>query len=200
MKKLITAMILVLSLFILVACSENEDRSFSIDEVAIDAQIDQEGIIHVRELYTYTFDGVFEGMTTSIDSDVNQFKAYGIDGQTADPTISVENLEPLTTEKDESTWKIYSSSKDETKQVLYSYTIEGSVKKYQDVADLTYSFFDESNETDLNHVKIAIHTPENMANEHTHYFLHGDAGGELTAQGNQIIYTNDLLAAGDLSK
>ncbi|HLR14278.1 MAG TPA: DUF2207 domain-containing protein [Bacillota bacterium] len=201
MKKLITAMILVLSLFILVACSENEDRSFSIDEVAIDAQIDQEGIIHVRELYTYTFDGVFEGMTRSIDSDVNQFKAYGIDGQTADPTISLENLEPLTTEKEDSTWKIYSSSEDETKQVLYSYTIEGSVKKYQDVADLTYSFFDESNETDLNNVEITIHTPENMVNEeHTQFFLHDDVGGELAAAESHLIYTNELLAAGDRSE
>src|SRR5699024_12314654 len=129
MKKLITAMILVLSLFILVACSENEDRSFSIDEVAIDAQIDQEGIIHVRELYTYTFDGVFEGMTRSIDSDVNQFKAYGIDGQTADPTISLENLEPMTTEKEDSTWKRESSSEDKKKQVINSYKNEGSVNK-----------------------------------------------------------------------
>src|SRR5690625_1562844 len=201
MKKLITAMILVLSLFILVACSENEDRSFSIDEVAIDAQIDQEGIIHVRELYTYTFDGAFEGMTRFIDSDVNQFKAYGIDGQTADPTISLENLEPLTIEKEDSTWKIYSSSEDETKQVLYSYTIEGSVKKYQDVADLTYSFFDESNETDLNNVEITIHTPENMVNEeHNQFFLHDDVGGELAAAESHLIYTNELLAAGDRSE
>lgn len=201
MRKLITAMILVLSFFILVACSENEERSFSIDEVAIDAQIDQEGIIHVRELYTYTFDGVFEGMTRSIDSDVNQFKAYGIDGQTADPTISLENLEPLTTEKEDSTWKIYSSSKDETKQVLYSYTIEGSVKKYQDIAVLTYSFFDESNETDLNNVEIMIHTPENMVNEeHTHFFLHDDMDGELVAAESHLVYTNELLAAGDRSE
>src|SRR5690625_1294673 len=200
MRKLITVMILVFSFFILVACSEDEDRSFSIDELAIDAQIDQEGVIHVRELYTYTFNGAFEGMTRSIDSDVNQFKAYGIDGQTADPTISLENLEPLTIEKEDSTWKIYSSSEDETKQVLYSYTIERSVKKYQDIADLTYSFFDESNETDLHNVEITIHTPENMMNEHTHFFLHDDVGGELAAAETHLIYTNELLAAGDRSE
>ncbi len=200
MKRLMTIIILVFSIFIMVACSENGDRSFSINEVTIDAQIDSEGRIHVRELYTYTFDGAFDGMTRSIDSDVDQFKAYEVVGQTSDPTITIDGLEPLTIEKEDSTWKIYSASQDETKQVLYSYTVEGSVKKYQDIADINYAFFDESNEADLHDLKISIHTPENIISENTHFFLHGDGGGELTATENHVIYTNDLLAAGDNSK
>lgn len=199
MKKILTAMILLFSFFILVACSE-EDRSFSIDNVTIDAQIDTEGIIHVRELYTYTFDGAFEGMTRSVDSKVDHFKAYLIDEETTNPVISTDKLEPLTIEKDESELKIYSESQDETKQVLYSYTVEGSVKKYQDIADIKYAFFDESNETDLHDVEISIHTPENLLSENTHFFLPGDGEGELTATDNHIVYSNELLVAGDSSE
>src|SRR5690625_2327755 len=198
MKKLMTTMLLILSFFIITACSD--DESFSIDNVTIDAQIDTEGIVHVRELYTYTFDGAFEGMTRSVESDVDQFKAYGIDEQTTDPTISTEDLESLTTEEEDDTWKIYSESEDETKQVLYSYIVEDSVKKYQDIADIQYAFFDESNETDLNDVEISIHTPENILSENADFFLHGNGGGELTATENHVVYTNELLAAGDTSK
>src|SRR5699024_3609845 len=193
-------MIFVLSFLMLIACSEDEDRSFSIDHITIDAQIDTEGVIHVRELYTYTFDGAFEGMTRSIESDVAQFKAYQLDGQTTDPTISTENLEPLTIEKDDSLWKIYSASQNETKHVLYSYIVEGSVKKYQDIADIRYAFFDESNETDLHDVEISGHTPENTLSEDTYFFLHGDGGGELIPGENHIIYSNELLKAGDSSE
>lgn len=198
MKKIMTGMILILSFLMIVACSE--DRSFSIDNVTIDAQIDTEGLIHVRELYTYTFDGAFEGMTRSVESDVEQFKAFAIDEQISDSTVSIENLEPLTIEKEDSTWKIYSASENETKQVLYSYVVEGSVKKYEDIADVKYAFFDESNETDLHDVEISIHTPENRLSENTHFFLHGDENGELSARENHVVYTNELLAAGDSSE
>lgn len=200
MKKILTAMILVFSFFIIVACSEDEGRSFSIDRVTIDAQVDTEGIIHVRELYTYAFDGAFEGMTRSFDSDVDHFKAYLIDGQDADVMISTEGLEPLTIEKEDSTRKIYSTSQDETKQVLYSYTVKGFVKKYQDIADIRYTFFEKSNETDLHDVEISVHTPENILNEKTDFFLHGDGGGELTATEGHVVYKNALLAAGDSSE
>jgi hypothetical protein len=200
MKKIMIAMILVFSLFIIVACSEDGERSFSIDKVTIDAHVDTEGIIHVRELYTYTFDGAFEGMTRSIESDVKQFKAYLIDEEVTDPTVSTDGLETLTIEKDESIRKIYSESQDETKKVLYSYIVEGSVKKYQDIADIRYAFFDESNKTDLHDVEISIHTPENILSENTHFFLHGDGGGELTATENHVVYRNVLLEASDNSE
>lgn len=200
MKKIIGAMMIICALLLLGACSDDEERSFTIDNVTIDAQIDTEGMIHVRELYTYTFDGSFQGMTRSIGSDIQQFKAYLPDEVATDPTIEIGALEPLTIEKDESTMKIHSASQDETKQVLYSYVIKGSVDKYKDIADLTYAFFDEENETDLYDVSISIHTPDNIVNEQTHFFLHDDKDGELTTIDGRVVYTNDQLKAGDKSE
>lgn len=200
MKKIIGALAIICAVFLISACEEDEDRSFTIDNVTIDAQIDEEGIIHVRELYTYTFDGSFQGMTRSIESDVHQFKAYLPSEKIADPAIETEELEHLTIEKEDSTMKIHTGSQDETKQVLYSYIIKGSVDKYEDIADLTYSFFDTSNETDLHDVKISIYTPENIVNDETHFFLHDDKAGELTTADNTIIYTNDQLKAGENSE
>ncbi|PAV27751.1 hypothetical protein CIL05_20270 [Virgibacillus profundi] len=195
MKKFLTAIILLFLLFIITACSEED--SFSIDNVTIDARIAEDGVMHVREVFTYTFNGSYEGMTRSIESDVSNFNAYLTENN--DPTISTESLDSLTTEEEDGAFKIYSDSTDETKQVMYSYQVEGSVKKYADVAELEYAFFDESNETDLNNVEISIHTPARNVTDATHYFLHEDKTGKITAMENGIHYTNSVLNAGETS-
>lgn len=189
MKKFL---ILLFLCFILVACSD-EERSFSIDNVSIEAQINKDGIIHVRELFTYTFNGSYEGMTRAIESDVQNFEAYLTEDNNPD------DPQPLTVEEEDDTFMIYSDSSDETKQVLYSYTVEDSVKKYADVADLKYAFFDDSNETDLHNVEISVHPPGGTSTENMHYFLHEDEAGNLAIADNSIEYTNLLLEAGETS-
>lgn len=114
MKKFIALSILFISLFMITACSE--DRSFSIDDVKIDAQIGEDGIIHVRELYTYTFDGAYEGMTRSIGSDVHDFKAYLTDAE--DPRIATKDLKALEIEEEDNAHKIYTDSKKDRKSVV----------------------------------------------------------------------------------
>ncbi len=195
MKRFITGLILIFLLFITAACSDEE--SFSIDQVAINAQIAEDGVIHVQELFTYTFQGSYEGMTRTIDSDVSNFNAYLAEGN--DPSISTDRLEALEVEEEDGAYLIYSDSADETKKVIYSYQVEGSVKKFADVAELEYAFFDESNETDLNNVEITIQPPSMNVTENTHYFLHEDETGNITAAENGIQYTNSVLHAGENS-
>lgn len=192
MKKLISVCILFFSVLFLSACSE--DRSFTIDDVTIDSQIDEAGIMHVRELYTYTFDGTYEGMTRSIKSDVHDFKAY-VTGE-SDPLVATDNLHALKTEESDDELKIFTDSKNETKKVLYSYNVEGSVKKYKDVGELEYAFFDEANETDLHHVTISVHPPLGASPDELHSYLHKDETGALSAEAGGVFYENELLKAG----
>ncbi|GAB3057260.1 DUF2207 domain-containing protein [Virgibacillus ainsalahensis] len=196
MKKFYITVILLFSISIIAACSD-EERSFSIDDVTIDAQIQEDGTIHVRELFTYTFVGSYEGMTRSIESDVENFHAYLTEG--TDPAIPTDELSSLEVEEEDNTYSVFSDSTDETKKVLYSYDVEGSVKKYTDVADITYAFFDGSNETNLNNVEITVHPPAGTSLGHAHTFLHEDKTGSLTMTDNGIKYTNSLLEAGDSS-
>ncbi|WP_130859322.1 DUF2207 domain-containing protein [Gracilibacillus phocaeensis] len=175
----------------LTACSEED--TFTIDKVDMDAYITDEGTMEVRELYTYTFDGSFEGMTRTIESDDHHFQAYLANGETID--ADTNNLQPLEVEEDDDTWKVHTPSQNETKQVLYTYEVDGSVTKYQDVADLTYAFFDDSNETDFHDISIQLHLP-NQSAEDFHYFLKDDADGELTETEDGITYSNDLVKAG----
>src|SRR5699024_11403884 len=95
MKRLLPYILIILTIMILPACSD-EERSYSIDQVKIDAQIEDNGVIQVRELYTYTFDGSFEGMTRSVFSDVDNFKAF--ETYATDPTIETDRSEEHTSE------------------------------------------------------------------------------------------------------
>lgn len=190
--------ILLLTLFS--ACSD-DDRSFSIDQVKIDAQIEEDGVIEVRELYTYTFDGVFEGMTRSIHSDMKGFEAY--ETHETDPNAETAEMEKLKVEEDDDDdklLKIFTDSDDETKSVLYSYEVHGSIDKYADVANLTYAFFDESNETNLNNVEIKVHLPDKASQKDFHVFLHSDVKGELVQTEDTVHYMAQVLQEGETSE
>ncbi|MBP2078085.1 DUF2207 domain-containing protein [Oceanobacillus polygoni] len=195
MKQFIYTGMLVLSIFLLAGYSDGE-RSFSIDEVNIDAQINEDGTIEVREQFTYTFNGSFEGVTRSIHSDSQHFLAFLLEDDVS--AQETNDLEPLKVEEEDDTYRIFTGSADETKTVLYTYTIEGSVNKYTDVAELEYAFFDDSNETDLNNVQIIVHPP-NQTMQDTHFFLHEDPSGNLNRSDNGLVYTNSLLEAGETS-
>src|SRR5699024_12242678 len=129
--------------------------SYSIDQVKIDAQIQDDGTIQVRELYTYSFDGKYQGTTRSIDTDIKNFQAY--ETHETSPLADTDDLEKLTVEEDEDDdqmMKIHTASEDETKSGSYSYEVHRAVDKYADVADLTYAFLDECNETDVITIKL----------------------------------------------
>lgn len=201
MRKWFLILIAFTMVALLSAC-DDDDRSFTIDQVKIDAQIQEDGTIDVRELYTYTFDGAFEGMTRSILSDMKGFKAYETDK--TDPTAATDTMHPLTVEEDDDDdqlMKIYTDSKDETKRVLYEYEVHDSIDKYTDVGDVTYAFFDEENDSDLNQVDITMHLPEQAPSEAFHVFSHSDAAGSALSQtADGFHYEVPVLKEGETSE
>ncbi|GGP15520.1 hypothetical protein GCM10011346_43740 [Oceanobacillus neutriphilus] len=187
---------IVFFLFLLLsACSDSDDRSFTIDKVSIDAHINENGTIDVKEVFTYNFDGIFEGTTRTIKSDLSSFRAYLAN----DTSIYQDTafLDSLRVEKDDQTWKVYSDSENEMKTFIYEYVITSdSITKYQDIGEFKYAFFDASNETDLHDVTITVHTPHDSS-QGMHSFLKDDAGGELMETASGIEYTNSLVEKGD---
>lgn len=195
MRKIVLFLMIIFTATFIVACSDS-DRSFTIDQVDIHAEIDEQGDIYVSELYRYTFDGEYEGLTRDIKSDADLFKAYLVEVEDAEATISTEGLASLRTEKDDQTYKIYSDSTDETKQILYHYRVKGSVNKYTDVGEVEYAFFDKANKTDLHDLTITIETPSKKLNDDVYYYLREDGEGTLTAEKNSLFYETNLLEAG----
>src|SRR5699024_2783297 len=181
-----------------VAGCSDDDRSYTIDDVTIDASINNDGTISVRELFTYTFSGEYNGTTRSIHSDEQGFEAYEADDMT-DVTGSTDTLRRLKTEydSDNDMYKTFITSVDETKHVLYTYDVNGSVKKYNDVGTILYTFFDKSNESDLHHVSITFHPPSGNMSEETYAFLRDSDLDKLQETRDGIHYETDLLKKGE---
>lgn len=189
--------LLLLCIPLLLLLTSCEDDTYSIDNVSIDAQINADGTIHVRELFTYTFSGDFNGTTRAIKSDVKDFTAY-LANDMDDPTVSTENLSELKTEydDDDEDYKIYTSSENETKTVLYDYDVEGAVKKYSDVGTTLYTFFKKTNDTDIHDLNITLHSPSNSITDDTFAYLHDEDPEKLAIENEGVTYYTALLKEG----
>lgn len=98
--------------------SVDAERSYTIDKLFIEARIDEEGIMHVKELFTYTFQGDYQGTTRSLYAKTKNFKAYEVTESSKVFDGLLENALPLAIEKEGNHFKIYADAKNETKHFL----------------------------------------------------------------------------------
>ncbi|MBS4193312.1 DUF2207 domain-containing protein [Bacillus sp. FJAT-49705] len=178
-----------------------EAESFSIDQVDIHAFLLDNGDLYVEELFTYHFEGEFNGTTRTIGNDDHQGVKF-FEGYLAPKDMNLLNynpntLEPLKVEREDLTYKVHTASKDETKKVFYRYLIEGAATKYEDTGQFYWRFFDEMNESDLHHLTIRMalyHDPSTTLKGQA--FLHDLTGGSLKKSSQYgFIYENKLLPA-----
>ncbi|WP_332236724.1 DUF2207 domain-containing protein [Sporolactobacillus sp. KGMB 08714] len=195
-KGRIFPVLFLLILLLVSGCSgSGENKTFRINQVAIHAAVRPDGSMQVKELYDYTFHGSFNGTTRSINSDITGFKAYLIskNGDFFQPDES--NL--LKTSLEDHTYKIYTRSVNETKKILYVYTVKNVVSKSRDAAFINYSFFDHDNRTDLQHLSIHYQFPGTLNNQVNAYLYDYSGQAVLTKQQNYYAYTINRLPAGE---
>lgn len=123
---------------------------FTINEVTIDAYLQENGTVDVIEKHTYVFDGKFNGVTREIipkkGAEIEQF-------------IALENGKVLSVESKKGLYRIHRKGNNETITVELRYQIHGGMEKYDDGAQFYWPFFDQRNETDYGDMTITIHPP-----------------------------------------
>ncbi|HLR51828.1 MAG TPA: DUF2207 domain-containing protein [Candidatus Avamphibacillus sp.] len=124
---------------------------YSIDQMQIDAYLLDDGNVNVTEKQTYVFEGEFNGITRSL---------IPKEGTKIVNVEATENGEKRKIVQEDNEYKIYRSGKDEQVTIELSYTIEGGVDRYTDVAQFYWPFFDKSNESDYEQLDVFIHPPE----------------------------------------
>lgn len=143
---------------------------FAITETKIDAHLGEDGTVEVTESHTYEFDGKFNGITRSLiakkGTSITDFSAS-------------ENGTSLEIERDDETYDVFRSGKDETVTIELSYLIHDGVKAYEDMAEFYWPFFDSNNETDYDNLTIAIHPPK--------------AAGDVIAYGFDEAYETETI-------
>ena len=126
---------------------------FTIEEVRIDAYLQEDGTVKVEESHTYDYRGDFNGISRSLipqeNSDIVDF-------------VASEDDVPLEVEREDNQYLIYRGGEDETITIDLFYTVTNGVHVYEDVADFYYPFFDRSNESDYKQMDVYVHPPQEV--------------------------------------
>lgn len=201
MKKVLYLLCVFLLLFIIRAPVASA-KSFSIDKVDINAYVMNNGDLYVEELYTYSFSGNYNGTTRTIGDEnhtgVQYFEGYLAPMDTDLSQYDNSTFKSLKVERDDLTFKIYTSSENEKKKVFYRYLVNGAAQKYQDTGQLYWRFFDDMNETDLHNLSIRfILDGDKDATLSGKAYLHSPTGKLSKSDDKGFVYETDLLQAHD---
>jgi uncharacterized membrane protein YgcG len=177
-----------------------EERSFSIDKVEIRGWIFPDGDLVVEEMFTYTFDGNFNGVTRVVHRDGHEglefFEAY-LPSENAEIGFIKENqLQSLHVENQDGTYRIHSKSENETKRFLYRYRLDGAIKTYEEYSEVLMTFFDETLQQNLHNVTIDLVFPEPVSKNDYHAFSH-DRNGSITFSSKEMVrFETPVIAEG----
>ncbi|MBB4825017.1 putative membrane protein YgcG [Sporosarcina luteola] len=199
MKKVVCALCLLLLLTI-VQSPVASAKSFSIDQVDINAYVLDNGDLYVEELFTYTFSGAYNGTTRTIGNEnhagVQYFEGYLAPMDTDLANYDNSTFAPLQVEREDLTFKIHTPSENEQKKVFYRYLISGAAQKYQDTGQLYWRFFDDMNDTDIHNLRIRfLLSGDRDATLAGKAYLHSFTGKLSKSDARGFVYTTDKLEA-----
>lgn len=191
----------MLVIVMLAGCGES--KKFTMEQVDVSARIMPDGDLFIQELFTYRFEGSWNGMTRYIDpkghEGIEFFEAYIPPEGKRFEDYTYDDLQRLAVDFNEEndTYYIYTSSSNETKRVYYRYRVKGAAVRYADTGDMSWSFFRNSND-DIHNVTIDLQLQEPYDENKIHFFLHDRTGGQVAAKTGgdgeaYIHYYNELL-------
>ena len=163
------AVVVLLSLVILSTANAiyAEDRDYTIINALIDLTVQDNGILHVNESYTYSFKGEFNGVYRDIPlkdgESIENINVY-VDGAYGEYTVTDENgakhLKVYLWADEGHTKKI----RDQDVTVTYTYDMKNVVTLFNDIASLQYKLWGEEWDTDVKKLIADIHLPGDKDN------------------------------------
>ena len=185
-------------------------KSYTIDNMDIQAEIQQDGSININQKITYNFVGNYNGIYITIpylleDSQAKEvnletkdYSIYNGNKVTINKIIDSQNVEYIegfyvdgavnvgiyTVDADKQKYKIsvYSPSKNTTKTFTLNYSISNVCVKHNDVAELYYNFIGGEWDVDIKKLNIDVILPNNQSKENLYAFGHGPYNGVVTIE------------------
>ncbi|MGG0642586.1 DUF2207 domain-containing protein [Sporosarcina gallistercoris] len=183
MKKVLISMVMFVLLLAYPVPAFADD--YTIKEFRIDAHLEMDGNVQVKEQLTYEFEGSFNGITRDL---------YPKEGSEIRDLHAEENGKSLKIEGEEGSYKIHRKSKDETVSIELSYMIINGVEKHSDMAQFYWPFFDDRNETDFENVMISIHPPQATDDVIAMGYDAARGAGTTDEEGNVIFKLGEVSA------
>ncbi|WP_142829990.1 DUF2207 domain-containing protein [Planococcus soli] len=159
---------------------------YSISEVTIDAHVNADGTVEVRENHTYEFEDDFNGITREI---------VPKEGTSIQNFTGFENGSELKVERDGDLYQIFRGGDDETITIELRYEILDAVEKFEDGAEFYWPFFDDRNESDYEDITISVSPP--ALSEETDFVGYDEAYKTGTVQNDgTVLFEMGLVPEG----
>lgn len=180
-------------------------RSYSIDEVRIDATVDREGALAVEETRTFSFDGSFNGVYWNLvkgeyegrnivpriefvgEKVAGNVKAFERTDSEEDGTYRVTDRGSY----DE--LKIFSAHGDEDVQFVIGVTYPNMVSRWEDVAELYWKFVSDGWDEPSDNVTCVVRLPVPQGEvvtpeENVRAWGHGPLDATVEIDGSAVVY------------
>lgn len=178
--------------------SADDDKQYSIDQAFIELTVGSDGLLHVDEIYDYTFQGTFNGVYRDIPlKEGESITNLTVNAKGAYPVVKVtdgdgvKHIQIYLYADEAHTQKISN-----TKVYIYiSYDMENSITLFNDVAGLQYKLWGEDWDVGIDALTAIIHLPGNKDNI---YFLNPQEYNSTSfLSNNTITLTSKSIPSGE---
>lgn len=198
-KKTLCIILLIFIIFSTVSLvSADEDKSYSIDHAFIELTVGNNGLLHVDEIYDYTFDGSFNGVYRdiplksgeSIDNITVRTEGAYSDTKVSDDG-NTKHLKIYLYADEAHTKKISNTEVN----VYISYDMKNTVTLFNDVAGLQYKLWGENWDVGVDALTAIVHLPGNK--DITYYLNPQDYNSTSSLTNNTISLTSNSIPSGE---
>jgi len=198
-KKTFCIILLFLILFsALSAVSADDDHKYEIAQAFIELTIENDGLLHVDEIYDYKFQGEFNGIYRDIPLKDGEI----VDNITVNTTGAYSELK-VTDEGGQKHLKIYLYEDEAHSQkisnaevyVYISYDMKNVVTLYDDVAGLQYKLWGEDWDVGIDALTAIVHLPGNRDN--VYYLNPQEYNSTSYLNNNTITLTSKAIPSGE---
>ncbi|MBQ2613331.1 MAG: DUF2207 domain-containing protein [Methanobrevibacter sp.] len=199
-KKTLCIILLIFILFstISLVSADNDDKSYKIDQAFIELTVGNNGLLHVDEIYDYTFDGSFNG----VYRDIPLKSGESIDNITVRTEGAYSNTK-VSDEGNTKHLKIYlyadeartKKISDTEVQVHISYDMKNTITLFNDIAGLQYKLWGENWDVGVDALTAIVHLPGNK--DITYYLNPQDYNSTSSLTNNTIYLTSNHIPSGE---
>ncbi|MCF0149530.1 MAG: DUF2207 domain-containing protein [Clostridium sp.] len=179
-------------------------KSYNIERLNINAEIKENGDLYVDEIFTYKFNGDFNGVYVDLNlKGSNGYDIYEVNVIDSKGEIILErkddesnNSFQVLDSNDKIQIKIYSKSSNEEKKFKIRFTTKNTAEKYQDYSSLYWSFYTASEDYPVNNVTLNLKLSNDKFNkDDLYYTIFGDGNFNTETTENNIILTGENLTS-----
>lgn len=187
MKKGIKIFSILIIAIISIVLGQNEvqAKSYQVEDMDIQATVNDDGSVNIEQKITYKFNGSYNGIYINIPYQLEDIEAeenddlYNGKGVTVNKVSTInngvetefnkvnsaingnKNVYTTTTESGLQKIKVYSPSNNTTKTFKIDYIINNLCVKHNDIGELYYNFIGGAWEVEIKNLNIDIYIPQN---------------------------------------